>query len=302
MCPTCVFINILIPRTSSFSTTILEAEGQEAVVNHVFAHMKSTARFVKNPSMKKKSLSSVQIASSKQKYNSFVEKFDKMSIGEKAQAAIKMVRADRRVENEGCPCVDEVDDDHPSREGGVMYASGIPVEPGDDFRISSHYQMIFMGVTTMNRLLTVHYHGVTRPMLYYGTTHSFAPAHVEDLSQFSVNFLHHGHPKLWIVVPPHAVNRLRNCIMDAKTINGHSTCPNGPLGHKYFIPTPEWMEEQKIPYNVIIQRPKQAVLLYPNAAHWVVNLGMNCAEASNYVPCHAASRKKKVSCLNGISA
>ncbi|XP_026271626.1 uncharacterized protein LOC113201878 [Frankliniella occidentalis] len=268
--------------TPTCCTTILDSKGQAALIQHIFSDMKSRAGKVLNRNGSRKYLSSAQVTAMKESYDSFMAKFERMSSEEKSKAAMKMVKDDKRVENIGCACIDAENDLPESPAGGVMYASGIPVEPSDELRMSPQYMMLFMGATTMNRLLKEHYSGVTRPMLYFGTTHTFAPVHVEDGSLFSINFLHYGQPKLWFVVPPRAVNQLRNCLADLKTNSLHSDCPNGPLGHKYYVPTAAWMEEKKIPYKVIIQKPKQAVVLYPNAAHWVVNLGMNCAEASNF--------------------
>jgi len=45
--------------------------------------------------------------------------------------------------------------------------------------------------------LDSYYPGISYPFIYVGGLHSFFPIHVEDMSLWSINYLHAGHPKLW---------------------------------------------------------------------------------------------------------
>jgi len=80
---------------------------------------------------------------------------------------------------------------------GFFYASGLEVEAKNINMISAVVSLSFLNVLSVTSLLDHFYPGVNTPFVYFGGTHSFFPVHVEDLSLFSVNFLHHGYPKLW---------------------------------------------------------------------------------------------------------
>ncbi|XP_052130838.1 lysine-specific demethylase 4D-like [Frankliniella occidentalis] len=127
------------------------------------------------------------------------------------------------------------------------------------------------------------YPGINSSYMYFGLKHSFFPIHIEDLSMYSINFLHRrGFPKIWVVVPPTSISKLHHFL--SREFAGpaqHRTCI-GLLSHKYFVPTPAWLRRNGIPFKVVVQRNGEGVLVAPNAAHFGFNTGNNCAEATNF--------------------
>ncbi|KAK3914191.1 Lysine-specific demethylase 4 [Frankliniella fusca] len=62
---------------------------------------------------------------------------------------------------------------------------------------------------------------------------------------------------------------------------GNTSCWN-ILGHKTVFPSTQWLEERLIPFEVVVQNPGEAIVLYPNTAHYGFNTGWNLAEAVNF--------------------
>ncbi|XP_034246113.1 uncharacterized protein LOC117648058 isoform X1 [Thrips palmi] len=129
-------------------------------------------------------------------------------------------------------------------------------------------------------LLPLHYPGLHSSFLYFGSTHSYFPVHNEDALLWSLNYLHLGHPKVWVVIPPWATELLEFHLRKSCILLNHSSCTN-ILGHKSVLPTVCWLNERKIPFKVVVQRPGDLVVLYPNASHFGFNLGPNIAQSIN---------------------
>ncbi|XP_034255173.1 uncharacterized protein LOC117653540 [Thrips palmi] len=164
---------------------------------------------------------------------------------------------------------------------GFFYANGIEVGADNVNMISGSFSLSFLNVLSLTSHLDHFYPGVNSPFLYFGGPHSFFPVHVEDLSLFSINFLHHGHPKLWVIIPPTSVAKLHFFLSREFTSPTQGSCHN-LLRHKYHLPTPNWLKRNGIPFKVVIQRQGQGVVVTPNAAHFGFNLGYNIAEAANF--------------------
>ncbi|XP_034243493.1 lysine-specific demethylase 4D-like [Thrips palmi] len=145
---------------------------------------------------------------------------------------------------------------------GVVYGSGILVT-GTTLSMAPHFGLYAVAATSLLRYLPAKFDGVTAPMLYFGSTYSFFPAHVEDSSLFSVNYLHYGQPKVRCAAvsceDPELCPRLRG------TSSGH---------------IPRIMQE--CVGTQVIQRAGEAVVVTPNAVHFGFNSGHNCAEAINF--------------------
>lgn len=83
------------------------------------------------------------------------------------------------------------------QDEGIMYASGIPVRKTDRFMMTEYFGLYALSHVSMFRVLKNHYEGVTSPLLFFAGPHSFFPCHIEDMALYSINFHHHGSPRLW---------------------------------------------------------------------------------------------------------
>ncbi|KAJ1521127.1 hypothetical protein ONE63_002827 [Megalurothrips usitatus] len=162
---------------------------------------------------------------------------------------------------------------------GFFYANGIDVKVHQKNKISSNFSLSYLNELSLTSLLDKFYPGINSPFLYIGNIHSFFPIHIEDLSLFSINFLHHGYGKLWIVVSPKYIAKLHYFL--SKEFHPLASCI-GLLSHKYLLPTPAWLRRNGIPFKAVLQRKGQGIIVTPNAAHFGFNLGPNIAEASNF--------------------
>ncbi|XP_034231373.1 uncharacterized protein LOC117639629 [Thrips palmi] len=215
----------------------------------------------------------------------FFDRFQTLAIGQKKKVVDTAMSKDTRITEEVCSCsgcaTDNVSCEGSDLKKGVMYGSGIELTFNDRIRMSPHFGLYCLASTSLLRLLPNHYPGITLPFLYYGNTHSFFAAHIEDFSLYSWNVLHYGAPKIWLVIPPKYVRKLHNCLVQCTQSLAHSTCSN-LLGHKYYVITPQWLQEYGIPFNVVVQRAGESVVVCPNAVHVGFNSGFNIAEACNF--------------------
>ncbi|KAJ1518779.1 hypothetical protein ONE63_011610 [Megalurothrips usitatus] len=162
----------------------------------------------------------------------------------------------------------------------IYYAAGITVKTKSE-PISVTEKLCLSRLKNILNIMKQHYDGLSSPNVYVGTKHSFFAVHIEDASLWSIDFLHFGHIKLWIVIPPDALLLLMFHLRRSGVSLGNTSCWNS-LGHKTILLTPKWLRDRLIPYKVVIQYPGEAVVLYPNAAHFGFNLGWNFAEAINF--------------------
>lgn len=283
------FVNsVLSPKTwenqETCCTATLNGDQPEELVNHYFHNVIPKLAGRKGQACKKQQKLSASISQGKRDSASvkrFMTGLAAMPPEQRCALIEKSLLNDKRSFKETCECGGcSIDTDH-MPEQGVMYGKGVEVLVPDKIRMSKSFGLYCLPSTSLLRLLKHKYEGITMPFLYFGALHSFFPAHIEDFSLYSWNYLHFGKPKIWIVVPPTAAMKLTVSIMNASPHLAHSSCIN-LLGHKYFIPTPEWLQEHGIPFKVIIQEEGQSVIVCPNAVHWGWNAGYNIAEACNF--------------------
>lgn len=149
--------------------------------------------------------------------------------------------------------------------------------------------------------LDSYYSGVSFPFVYVGGLHSFFAMHIEDMSLPSLNYLHMGHPKLWIVVAPFEVTRLSIILSNYGLHNVHRVCVF-KLTHKTSVVFPQLLVHHDIKFKIIIQEPGDFIFLAPNAAHTGGNMGVNLAEACNigtldWLPYGSVASTQNCSCL-----
>ncbi|KAK3908835.1 Lysine-specific demethylase 4D [Frankliniella fusca] len=162
-----------------------------------------------------------------------------------------------------------------------LYSAGIEESRNNYLHLTNNFAMAYLCYKNMLSSLNSVFNGVSYPALYQGGLHSVFPMHTEDLSCWSFNFVLHGFPKFWLMVPPTSVCRLTDALQ-RRGFNGlHRWCRN-ILNHKFYIPTPEFFREENIPFELVIQQQGEGIVILPNTAHTGGNLGPNLAEACNF--------------------
>lgn len=122
--------------------------------------------------------------------------------------------------------------------------------------------------------------GVTQPMLYVGMWRALFGWHTEDMELNSINFLHHGAPKLWYCVPPKYASRFESLAAGMFPEDANS-CKEF-LRHKGVTISPTALAKAGIPVQRCIQRAGEFMLTFPRAYHAGFNAGFNVAESVNF--------------------
>jgi jumonji domain-containing protein 2 len=132
-------------------------------------------------------------------------------------------------------------------------------------------------------------HGVHTPSLYFSGAAPGAPfeLHCEDHWLYSLNFLHRGAPKYWIVVAPHDRTRLERCLRRYIGALWGPQWRGGPRCSQFVRHLAVWVPQAAlqrwgISYDVVEQRPGELMVTAPGAYHQGWNGGANVAEAVNY--------------------
>nr|CCA18657.1 hypothetical protein TRIADDRAFT_27796 [Albugo laibachii Nc14] len=122
--------------------------------------------------------------------------------------------------------------------------------------------------------------GVTRSMLYFGMWRAMFAFHTEDMDLYSINYLHHGKPKFWYCIPPHAASAFERAAQAMYPEKYHSC--HQFLRHKNSMISPNQLKAFGIPVYKTLQSEGEFVITFPTAYHSGFNLGFNIAEAVNF--------------------
>lgn len=122
--------------------------------------------------------------------------------------------------------------------------------------------------------------GVTQPYLYVGSWRAFFAWHTEDMDLHSVNYLHHGAPKTWYVVPPAARERFELMVSDILPELSRE-CPEF-LRHKEILLSPALLAAHNIPVVRAVHSAREFIVVGPGAYHAGFNHGYNIAESVNF--------------------
>ncbi|KAJ1522438.1 hypothetical protein ONE63_001628 [Megalurothrips usitatus] len=275
---------------------VLQTEGQEAFLKHFFDVVTSNPKVKQSKvrddirTIKKRAVAKKAEFLKKQSYKSCPTPEGKKRCLEMAIANETILESSPF--EDGCLC-DTCDvaychkkqkiseDCSEVKSCDLLYSSGIEESQNNYIHLSNNFSMTHLCFKNMLSDLGGMYPGVSYPFLYLGGTHSVFPLHVEDLSFWSFNFLLDGLPKFWIIIPPTSVGRLTDALHRKGFFYNHRWCRNN-LGHKFYILTPQFLQEEGIPYEMVIQEKGEGIVLLPNAAHSGGNFGPNLAEACNF--------------------
>ena len=130
--------------------------------------------------------------------------------------------------------------------------------------------------------------GINLPMHYVGGKFSYTAHHEEDGGLSSINILKAGEPKVWFIISHKFRAELEREVFEYlkekfpnKGKNGKNVCFH-VMKHKIYFITPLLLDEWKIPYTFVLQKPGDLFYIRRGTYHAVINLGKNLAEAINY--------------------
>lgn len=123
--------------------------------------------------------------------------------------------------------------------------------------------------------------GINIPMFYVGDTDSITAMHVEDGLSDSVNVLHAGNDKLWIVIVKSDYTRLNKEVSAVMKAEETVDLCDFSIHHKNIVLTPALPDSHEIRYKFVTQRAGDMLYVGHDVPHQVVNVGLNVAEAVN---------------------
>lgn len=92
--------------------------------------------------------------------------------------------------------------------------------------------------------------GVNGTMLLIGGAFTCFPWHDEDLSLASINYLHWGADKIWIIIHEESTDTFRQTITEDFAQYEKSVCSN-PLKHKNYLTSLKWLDDHNIKYSIV---------------------------------------------------
>ena len=129
------------------------------------------------------------------------------------------------------------------------------------------------------------YEGIVSAYLYFGTWRSTSPWHTEDMDLSAANLLLYGQPKLWYCIPPDFGNQFESLsaklTLSEKKYEHFYKRHDNFIRHKRCLIHPDFLIAHNIPFNTIIQRPGDIVIVNPYCYHAVFNSGFNVSQAVN---------------------
>jgi hypothetical protein len=111
---------------------------------------------------------------------------------------------------------------------------------------------------------------------------------VEDSLLYSLNYLHAGASKFWVVVPPSERDRLERRLLEHYD-GARPPCSQFVRHMSVWVPV-EVLERWGIAHVGIKQRPGDLFVMAPSAYHQGWNAGWNVAETINYGDGASATR------------
>jgi hypothetical protein len=142
------------------------------------------------------------------------------------------------------------------------------------------------------------YRGIHSPYLYCSSGRFRVPfaMHKEDMGLASVNYLHWGAPKVWMVVSPDYEKRFEDAVAKHYPITKGINCSQRIRNLGLFV-RPVFLDKASIRYSLILQQPGDLIITFAGAYHQGFNVGANMAEAVNYA--WTGWTPKAVECVRG---
>ncbi|VDO00156.1 unnamed protein product [Rodentolepis nana] len=134
--------------------------------------------------------------------------------------------------------------------------------------------------------------GVNTPYLYVGAWGTTFAWHVEDVELYSINYMHFGAPKLWYCIPPAFARKFE--AFAREHFKSEFLACRSFIRHKSILIHPKILAEAGIPTRramkplrllfllKVLQYPGDIMCTFPYGYHAGFNLGVNCAESTNF--------------------
>lgn len=140
--------------------------------------------------------------------------------------------------------------------------------------------------------------GIHTPFLYSAGNAPGAPfaMHVEDYGLYSLNYLHIGAPKNWVVVKPTDREQLEDHLRRYYQLKfgpfwTRPRCSQFVRHLSLWVP-PALLKNWGVQYTMVEQQPGDLVITAPDSYHQGWNSGWNVAEAVNYGGAKAAEHAR----------
>ena len=122
--------------------------------------------------------------------------------------------------------------------------------------------------------------GINVPWIYYGMIFSTFCWHIEDLSLYSVNYLHDGEPKVWYSIPAKDKEKYDNLVKNKFLIN--SMNDESFINKLSIYVNPLELLENGITVRRTVQKKGEIIITLPKGYHFGFSLGLNKSEAVNF--------------------
>ncbi|KAB2569716.1 Lysine-specific demethylase 4D [Lasiodiplodia theobromae] len=124
--------------------------------------------------------------------------------------------------------------------------------------------------------------GIHTPYFYISAgKNAVTNLHVEDGWLPSVNVVHYGAPKIWLIVEPAHRQALENKIKEMLGLK-KTNCDQFVRHEELFL-SPDLLDEWDIHYSIVPCAAGELIFVAPEAYHQVINAGANFAEAINLI-------------------
>ena len=106
--------------------------------------------------------------------------------------------------------------------------------------------------------------------------------HIDEHDLISLNYLHHGSPKLWYIIHPSCYSKLEELVNKLKLFSDISSSCLSPLQHKSLLLKPSFLHAYSIEFYQIEQKLNELVVIFPGIYHFYFDTGFNLSETTKY--------------------
>lgn len=106
--------------------------------------------------------------------------------------------------------------------------------------------------------------------------------HIDEHDLISLNYLHHGAPRIWYIIQPSCYTKFEELVNKLKLFSDISSSCLSPLQHKSLLIKPSFLQSHSIEYYQIEQKSNEIVLIFPGTYHFYFDTGFNLIETVKY--------------------